>query len=627
MLSLFRRIVGYFFGSVMAAALLFVGSVVYLYCTADSGEPTSGGGRASCRIEWSDGQNDNGDLTLQKQSDMYRIFRKTIRYFLWFLVIAGVLSVGALVYLYYTADMGEPTFDLDTSAYRVVRHEELSCCGGSTLRRNPAGLWELTTGGDPVVRGAESGALLDELMYYQERVFVDEICRIVPSKAYLHFLRTLIVLFNRNMATYVSEEYRREIAAQARFCSHEFDAIGTPYERQINYHAAHDIGHAMQEYMLVGCSSFAVWDAQSADSTLLVGRNFDFWVGDDFARNKLVTFCRPDKGHSFASVGWPGMCGVLSGMNAEGLTVTLNAAKGPIPTRVATPVSLLARTILQYASTIDEALAIADTTRTFVSESLLIASAHDGRAAIIEKTPCRTVLYMPDTDRIRCTNHYQSDAFADDHDNQENIATTDSSYRFERLGELMDGLAPLDPERVAAILRDRRGLRGVDIGLTNEKSINQSIAHHAVIFQPEKLRMWVSTEPWQAGPMVCYDLRRIFAERCPEPFGCPARLDCPEREIAADERFMREDHPRIVCYRKAVGALREAIRTGACADATVRELLESNPRYFGAWDACGDYYAARGEKAAARRHWQQSLELEIPRTREREAIERKIDRL
>ncbi len=249
-------------------------------------------------------------------------------------------------------------------------------------------------------------------MYYQEKVFIDQIRRIVPSESYLRFLRILIIVFNRDMATCILEELRREIAAQARFCTHEFDAVGTPYERQINYHAAHDIGHALQEYMLVGCSSFAAWDTQTADSTLLVGRNFDFWVGDDFARNKLVTFCRPEKGYSFASVGWTGMCGVLSGMNTEGLTITLNAAKGPLPVRVATPISLLARTILQYAATIDEALAITDTTRTFVSESLLIASAHDRRAVIIEKTSRRTELYSPDAERIRCTNHYQADVGA-----------------------------------------------------------------------------------------------------------------------------------------------------------------------------------------------------------------------
>lgn len=113
-----------------------------------------------------------------------------------------------------------------------------------------------------------------------------DLCRsdtpVIPSDSYLKFLRFFLILFNRNLGEYIPEEYRTEIYGISLSCSHEYDAIGTPYERQLNYHAAHDIGHAMQDYMLVGCSSFGVWGDESADSTLLVGRNFDFYVGDDF---------------------------------------------------------------------------------------------------------------------------------------------------------------------------------------------------------------------------------------------------------------------------------------------------------------------------------------------------------
>ena len=243
---------------------------------------------------------------------------KTLKWLSIGVVALVLVLIGTALCLYWSADMGDPNCTVDLSQYPVQQQDSVMRCGGSTLRWNPAGLWELTTGGDALTRGAESGALLRDLMHYQEQVFVDQIHRIVPSDRYLSFLKVLITIFNRNLGEYVPEENRLEIYAMSQSCSHEFDAIGTPYQRQLNYHAAHDIGHAMQEYMLVGCSSFAVWGDRSADSSLLVGRNFDFYVGDDFARNKLITFCRPEHGYAFASVGWPGMTGVLSGMNSEG---------------------------------------------------------------------------------------------------------------------------------------------------------------------------------------------------------------------------------------------------------------------------------------------------------------------
>src|SRR5690606_40391689 len=61
----------------------------------------------------------------------------------------------------------------------------------------------------------------------------------------------------------------------------------------------------MQDLMLVGCSSIALWDDFTEDGELLIGRNFDFYVNDAFAENKIVEFIQPKTGYNYASVTWP----------------------------------------------------------------------------------------------------------------------------------------------------------------------------------------------------------------------------------------------------------------------------------------------------------------------------------
>ncbi|MEI9910599.1 MAG: C45 family autoproteolytic acyltransferase/hydrolase [Bacteroidota bacterium] len=115
--------------------------------------------------------------------------------------------------------------------------------------------------------------------------------------------------------------------------SEKYKWLGSNYQRILNYHAAHDIGHALQNMALVGCTSFGTWDARSQDSTMIIGRNFDFYVGDKFAEDKIVAFFNPAQGYKFMTVTWGGFIGAVSGMNEKGITVTINAAKSSTPHR------------------------------------------------------------------------------------------------------------------------------------------------------------------------------------------------------------------------------------------------------------------------------------------------------
>lgn len=525
-------------------------------------------------------------------------------------------------YLYCTADFIQPKADVDLKHYEfTINTDSLRVTDNACLRLNKHGLWEAYIQGCPIDRGAAYGLVSSDLIKSQEDVFVDQIHEIVSSEVWVEFLHKLIIIFNRNMASHIPEEYREEIYAMSLSCNHEYNAYGSPYVRQLNYHAAHDIGHAMQEYMLVGCSSFACWDENSETNGLIVGRNFDFFVGDNFARNKIVLFVEPEDGYRYASISWPGMMGVLSGINEHGLTITINAAKGSTPTSSAMPISLLARHILQYATTIDEAYAIATQFKTFVAESLLIGSAKDGYAAIIEKTPTSIALYKSLDTKIVCTNHYQSEAYKDDKNNVENIASSDSPYRHRRLNELIDTLAPISSDDAVAILRNRYGINNSDIGLSNEKSLNQFIAHHSVVFQPDELRFWVSTSPWQLGEYVCYDLDEVF-----DYPGCTdSSYAIEELTIAADSSALNDEYVRVCQYREQYRQLSAMIDTKQrVSDAFIATFIANNANYFEVYNILGDYELSQGNYTQAITYWKKALSLEIPRTSERDAIILKI---
>lgn len=532
------------------------------------------------------------------------------------LLLLVVTLVAIIVVMYLRVDFLEPRISLNINS--------LAQQNDSTLRKNRYGLWEAHIKGEATKRGAKYGVLCSELIKHQEDAFYHRLLELIPSRRWMKPLHNIIILFNRNMARHIPEEYRNEIYAMSLSASDQYNDYSAKYVRQLNYHAAHDIGHVMQEYMLVGCTSFAAWGSRSATGELIVARNFDFYLGDDFAKNKMVLFVEPTEGYSFVSLAWPGMMGVVSGMNEHGLTITLNALKGDIPTSSAMPISLLARHIMQHATTIDEAYAIAKEAKCFVSESMLVASAKDGCAAIIEKTPKCTALHRTAESQILCTNHAQSEELKGQRRNLRNMATSDSPYRYERLKELVERHTPINIESAIAILRDTRGKSDSDIGLGNEKAINQLIAFHSVVFEPTKLRLWVSTAPWQLGKFVCYDIGKVFSGE----LGSKESYALEELTIAADDAAISEIHPRITRFRELCTLMRTHTKEHShIAEEVIAEFSILNPSHYLTHDLLGDYMSAVGEGAKAATHWRRALELEIPHEHERATIEKKIRKI
>lgn len=537
---------------------------------------------------------------------------------------------GLCILIFTSCGISKSLHDLpDVSTYnaaipeRVKTSDSTFFINTNSLKKNKQGLWELYVAGDPLERGLITGSLTKELFARQEDVFLSKVNDLVPSKTKQALLRRFLAWFNRKMYLHVSEEFKSEIYGLSKYASSKYNSIADPYLRVLYLHGAHDIGHALQDLALVGCSSFAAWGNKTEDGSLIIGRNFDFYAGDDFAREKIIAFINPTQGHKFMSVTWGGMLGVVSGMNEHGLTVTINAGKSKIPLIAKTPISILNREILQYASNIEEAIAIAKKRSVFVSESIFIGSAKDKKAVIIEVSPKNFGVYeVENSNQLLCANHFQSDAYANDKRNIKHKAESHSQYRYLRMQELFNQYSKITPPIAVDILRNKEGLQNKTIGYGNEKALNQLLAHHAIVFKPEQRLVWVSSNPYQLGEFVAYNLNDVFSN--PEK----ASFSDIDLKIEKDSFLYTKAYKDYEVYRKLKSEVQTLIKRKARIDPQmISDFIASNPEFWEAHYLKGSYYYKRKYYTAALNAFQEAASKEITTIPDKEHLDRYIKKL
>jgi len=540
-----------------------------------------------------------------------------------FILILSLISCGVSKSVHHIPEVS--TYALETPKVNKINDSTFSF-NRNYLTKNKQQLWELYIQGNPLQLGYNNGALTQNLMQRQEELFFSKVEGFVPSKFKQKLLRGFLKWYNRKMYLNVREDYQAELYGLSQYSSDKYNFIAPKFLRSLYLHGAHDIGHAMQDLAMVGCTSLAVWNENTEDGQLLIGRNFDFYVGDEFAKNKLVEFVEPEAGIPYMSVSWPGMIGVVSGMNKEGITVTINAGKSKIPLTAKTPISLVTREILQYAKNIEEAIAIAKKRKVFVSESILVGSAHDKNAVIIEVSPENFGVYrVENTSRVFCTNHFQSEAYKDDRRNQKHIIESHSEYRYEKLQELLEEKKKLNPEKMAAILRDKSGLKDQKIGYGNEKAINQLLAHHAVIFSPEKRLVWVSSNPYQLGEFVCYDLNEIFSGTdLKESLQAKTTLNIARDPFLDSEEFNNYEISKML--ETEVSAAINKKEDIALTDDFIPYYQSMNPDYWLVYYQAGKYYFGINEFSKAKTEFEKALAKEITTVPDRENVEKYLKR-
>ncbi|HEX4053521.1 MAG TPA: C45 family peptidase [Tepidisphaeraceae bacterium] len=189
---------------------------------------------------------------------------------------------------------------------------------------------------------------------------------------------------------YLFVQLQGSARVRARLAAVNFEALMLPEHRAEVQALAQAVGINIYDAVLaqcfldltatMGCSTISLPPEASPDGVARFGRNLDFpSLGILDARSAFFIY-HPAGRYSFAAIGWPGMIGVVSGMNEYGLSLAcMEVPRSPrLPT--AMPYTLLYRTILERCRTVDEAIDLLNRTPRQTANNLMLMDAAGNRA-------------------------------------------------------------------------------------------------------------------------------------------------------------------------------------------------------------------------------------------------------
>ncbi|WP_372367073.1 C45 family autoproteolytic acyltransferase/hydolase [Candidatus Uabimicrobium sp. HlEnr_7] len=538
----------------------------------------------------------------KKTSKWRKILRRTF-YIFAFICVAFCIFFAFVEELYeYTPPHIENLATKLNEYKQVIQKNNYTQIGNSWSKKEQE-LLLLHAHGDPFAIGYTSGKLVGQIAPKLEDALLQRVEEIVGSTSLIWMFRKVGYVIYSDLQNYFSNDILQEVYGYSLAVPDKHPELGSSYFRALNYQAAHDTGHRVLENVLSlqGCTSFAAWGESTLNGHLIIGRNFDFEIGDVFDRFKIVQVVVPQKGIPFLSVSWPGMSGVVSGVNKEMLAVTINAGKSDHAKWKATPVTIVVRKILQEAKNIQEAIAILKNSQTYVSESFLIADGKNNEVAIVEKSPEITRIRHAKhfSQALVCSNHFLNDDFQTHKNHNIFVKEGSSPKRLERMRELISKhQGQITPQITATILRDTKLKNEKEIGLSHLHSINPSICSHSVILDLTDGIIWVNSGPNQSGRYLPISIKSIFEQQPHESF------IINEKIIEADPLVSPKKVAQLISWRQNIKLW---VQKKAPLDKIVTEMRKLNPQHFLTIVAEGDLYFQNGQLLQAKQKWQSAL--------------------
>lgn len=285
----------------------------------------------------------------------------------------------------------------------------------------------------------------------------------------------LVTQAGKTLVMQAPQRHQQELAAIAKHSDLSSDKLA--------------VGNTLLELRRLGCSAVVVEPARSATGGPIFGRNFDFLTLGELDQYSMVIIYRPEGKHTFASVGFPGMVGTISGMNDAGLAVgTLDVEQSADKSRkfnpTGVPLAFVFRRILEECTTIDEAEALLRSIKPTTWMNLTVCDRDGG--ATFEITPDHIGRRDDEEGLVRCTNHFRC----------EGMSVGEGCWRYDALVDFAKG-----PKIDVAAIHER--LHAANQG---------ELTLQTMIFQPRELvlHLAIGKPPVSDDPLVKIELTPLF---------------------------------------------------------------------------------------------------------------------
>ncbi|MHB8781429.1 MAG: CocE/NonD family hydrolase, partial [Candidatus Geothermincolia bacterium] len=267
----------------------------------------------------------------------------------------------------------------------------------SYLAANSAGKRLLYLEGDAYARGYAEGWFCPEGAYRMTHDFVDAIifdAFSVPLSgsdipvAWPAIRELLIAAASANEDA-VPEEFRAEMRGIADACQDR--GYDVTYEEVLTLNCGFDVLESLYQNLaaVFMCNEFGVFNTATVDGRLFHGRDFMFPTGGGaFSDEALMIVQNPTDGHAFVASAAPGMVGIPTGLNEEGVSCGMDVVYSVYSRPAITGMGclLLCRNVVQYAASLQEGTALIGNADRGVPWLYMIADGDAPNAWVLETT-------------------------------------------------------------------------------------------------------------------------------------------------------------------------------------------------------------------------------------------------